>query len=143
MPDISSLRFRNLDVFIAGQLHFYSERWEKIAALSSSDRADEVLAWINKDVSLYVFPGHSRETLRVVLIILTCHPCTELDNNKSCNFLDFIDKTLLERACSGAISVQGRVGEIDRARHLIMPLTVEPSKPRLCHGNRFFKPVHG
>lgn len=55
VPNISSLRFRNPDVFIAGQLHLYSELWEKIAAFSSYDRADEVLAWINNNVSLYSF----------------------------------------------------------------------------------------
>lgn len=38
---------------------------------------------------------------------------------------------------SGAISVLRRLGEIDPP-HLIMPLTVEPSKRRLCHENRFF-----
>ena len=41
VPDISSLRFRNPDVFIAGQLHLNIELWEKIAALSSCDRANE------------------------------------------------------------------------------------------------------
>lgn len=55
VPDISSLCFRNLDVFIAGQLHLHSELWKKIAAFSSYDRADEVLAWINDNVSLYMF----------------------------------------------------------------------------------------
>ena len=39
--DISSLCFRNPDIFIAGQLQLYSELWEKIAALSSYDRADD------------------------------------------------------------------------------------------------------
>ena len=47
VPDISSLCFRNPDVFIAGQLHLYSEPWERMAALSSYDRAGEVLDWIN------------------------------------------------------------------------------------------------
>ena len=64
-------------------------------------------------------------------------PRIEFDNNKSCNnFVGFIVNTLLERVCSGAISVLGRVGEVDPP-HLVMPLTVEPTKPRLCHDNRF------
>ena len=55
-------------------------------------------------------------------------PRIEFDNNKSCNnFVDFIVNTLLERVCSGAISVLGRVGEVDPP-HLVMPLTVEPTK---------------
>ena len=43
----------------------------------------------------------------------------------------------MPRAChSGDISVLGRVGEVDPP-HLVTPLTVEPSKSRLCHDNRF------
>lgn len=51
VPDITTLRFRNPDVFIAGQLHLHSEVWEKIASLSTYDRADEVLDWIKNKVS--------------------------------------------------------------------------------------------
>ena len=52
VPDITTLRFRNPDVFIAGQLHLHSEVWEKIASLSTYDRADEVLDWIKNAVVL-------------------------------------------------------------------------------------------
>ena len=63
-------------------------------------------------------------------------PRIEIENNKPCdNFTDFIDKTLLVQGCSGAISVEERVGQVDPPQ-LIMPLTVNPSKPRLCHDNR-------
>ena len=55
VPDITTLRFRNPDVFIAGQLHLHSEVWEKIASLSTYDRADEVLDWIKNKVSLFKF----------------------------------------------------------------------------------------
>ena len=55
VPDISSLCFRDPDVFIAGQLHLYSELWEKMSDLSSYDRVDEVLHWIKNKVSLYKF----------------------------------------------------------------------------------------
>ena len=37
---------------------------------------------------------------------------------------------------TGAISLKGRVGEVDPP-HLILPLTVEPTKPRLSHDARF------
>lgn len=59
------------------------------------------------------------------------------DNNKSCdNFVQFIDNTLLDRVSKGPISLVGKVGEVE-APYLVMPLTVEPTKPRLCHDNRF------
>ena len=34
------------------------------------------------------------------------------------------------------MSLWGKVGEVDPP-HLVMPLTVEPTKPRLCNDNRF------
>lgn len=137
VPDISSLRFRNPDVFIAGQLHRNIELWEKIAALSSCDRANEVLRWIKNKVSLYKFFQPFKGNYKGHAYNSDFPPRIEFENNKSCdNFTDFIDKTLLERVCSGAISVVGRVGQVDPP-HLIMPLTVEPSKLRLCHDNRF------
>ena len=46
------------------------------------------------------------------------------------------DKTILKRVCSGAISVWGRVGTV-KPPHLVLRLTIEPTKPRLCRDNRF------
>ena len=58
-------------------------------------------------------------------------------NNGSCkSFTQFIRKTLLARLRSGAISLVGRVGSVTPP-HLVLPLTVEPGKPRLCHDARF------
>lgn len=49
---------------------------------------------------------------------------------------DFVRSTLLDHLQTGAISLIGRVGEVDPP-HLILPLTMEPTKPRLCHDARF------
>ncbi|KAK3716426.1 hypothetical protein QZH41_000492 [Actinostola sp. cb2023] len=46
------------------------------------------------------------------------------------------EETLSDRLTTGAISLLGRVGEVSPP-HLILPLTVEPTKPRLCHDARF------
>ena len=45
-------------------------------------------------------------------------------------------KTLLERLQTGAMSLKGRISEVELP-HLVLPLTVEPTKPRLCHDARF------
>lgn len=37
---------------------------------------------------------------------------------------------------NGSLQLLGKVGEVDPP-HLVMPLTIEPSKPRLCHDERF------
>ena len=37
---------------------------------------------------------------------------------------------------AGILDVWGRVGEVTPP-HLLLPLTVEPSKPRLCHDEQY------
>ena len=49
---------------------------------------------------------------------------------------DFIKSTLLTRLKSGSMSVWGKVGKCEPP-HLVMPLTIEITKPRLCHDERF------
>ena len=68
------------------------------------------------------------------------YPPSELfGNNMSCKpFANFVRSTLLDHLTSGAISLKGKVGQVDPS-HLVLPLTVEPTKPRLCHDARFFK----
>ena len=51
-------------------------------------------------------------------------------------FVNFIQKTLMDRLRTGAISWLSRVGEVEPP-FLVLPLTVEPTKPRLCHDARF------
>ena len=36
---------------------------------------------------------------------------------------------------NGSLSVWGEVGKVDPP-HLVMPITVEPGKPRMCHDER-------
>ncbi len=49
---------------------------------------------------------------------------------------EFIKCTLLDRLRNGSMSVWGKVGDCDPP-HLVMPLTIEVTKPRLCHDERF------
>ena len=44
---------------------------------------------------------------------------------------------MLEWVNDGVIDVWGRVGAMSPS-HLVLPLTVEPSNPRLCHDERYF-----
>ena len=53
-----------------------------------------------------------------------------------CRFCDFIDSTALDWISQGVIKVHGVVGDCSPS-HLVLPLTVEPTKPRLCHDERF------
>ena len=52
-----------------------------------------------------------------------------------CRFCDFIDSTALDWIFQGVIKVHGVVGDCSPP-HLVLPFTVEPTKPRLCHDER-------
>ena len=70
-------------------------------------------------------------------MIRIVHQKKPFRNNMSCkSFANFVRKTLLNRLTTGAISLLGKVGDV-QAPHIVLPLTVEPSKPRLCHDARY------
>lgn len=51
-------------------------------------------------------------------------------------FEDFIS-TIIDRFKNGSLIIWGKVGEV-QPPHLVMPITAEPTKPRMCHDERFF-----
>ena len=58
-------------------------------------------------------------------------------NHYSCKqFSQFVTETTLQRIEPGAIRVWGKVGEV-APPHLILPMTIEPQKLRLCIDARF------
>ena len=58
-------------------------------------------------------------------------------NSPSCGrFKDFISRTILERVSNGSLLVWGEAGKVNPP-HLVMPITVEPNTPRMCHDERF------
>ncbi|KAK3734410.1 hypothetical protein QZH41_010063 [Actinostola sp. cb2023] len=136
-PNIADLPFRDPNNFLAGQLHLHARDWEELVARAPYDDAYEVLDWVKNKVSVVKFFRHFRGSFQGRQFDSDIPPPTLLKNNKSCEgFTQFIDNTLLERVLNGSISVVGKVGEVN-APYLVMPLTVEPTKPRLCHDNRY------
>lgn len=51
-------------------------------------------------------------------------------------FRQFVSSTILDWFAAGVLSFRGRKGECDPP-YLVLPLTGEPTKPRLCHDERF------
>lgn len=135
--NIRDLVFRDPASFRAGELHHHLPHWEKIAETNCSATQTDVLGWIKNKVSVFEyfrhftgsFKGHNHDSDRP--------PQKAFQNNPSCkSFVGFIQKTLLDRLRTGAVSLVGRVGVVD-APHIVLPLTVEPTKPRLCHDARY------
>ena len=72
------------------------------------------------------------ETITVLHLLVLPFP-----NSNSCQaFSEFITETILDRVANGLLFVWWRVGEVPPF-HLFMPIAVEPSKPRVCHDERF------
>ena len=137
IADTSLLAFRDPDSFCAGHLHKYVAAWQRIAAVAPYPETSKVVGWIKDGVCVHdffqpfrgAFKGHDYDS--------ALPPPVIFDNSVSCQpFAQFISDTILARLASGAISVWGKVGLVDPP-HLVMPLTVEPTKPRLCNDNRF------
>lgn len=136
-PDLRDLSFRDPNAFVAGQLHAHTNCWERIVEFAPYDEAYEVLDWIKNKVSLHKYFRHFKGSFQSQTYDSPLPPPKIFKNNSSCHgFEEFIDKTILQRVKNGALSVWGRVGEVDPP-HLVMPLTVEPTKPRLCNDNRY------
>ena len=131
----NSLSFRNPDEFVAGELHRHVDKWEEI--LAQHPKQDEILSYIKSKVDVQDFFTHYRGDFQGSFYDSSYPPRAMFSNNKSClGFKQFISTTVLHRVKNGSLSVWGKVGEVEPP-HLVMPLTVEPSKPRLCHDERF------
>ena len=64
-------------------------------------------------------------------------PLKQFANHGSCQrFTEFIPQEILNRLLAGAFRIWGVVGAGD-SPYLVLPLTVEPTKPRLCLDARF------
>ena len=135
--DAALLAFRDSSSFRAGELHRHMVQWDKLFQ-SSDNNYSEVLDWIHNYVSVVKFFTHYKGSYKGVEYNCDRPPARIFANHLSCKaFAQFISDTLIERLATGAISLWGKVGECP-SPHLVMPLTVEPTKSRLCNDNRFF-----
>ena len=137
LADLSQLRFRHPDSFSAGELHHHLHEWNQIVGSPASPQQTQVLNWIANTVSIFDYFQPFSGNFKNNVYNSDRPPSRQFRNNYSCQaFAGFVRETLLKRLDTGAITLLGRVGEIDPP-HLVLPLTVEPSKPRLCHDARF------
>ena len=97
----------------------------------------QVLAWIHDYVNLHDYIEHYKGTFKGVAYDSDLPPKAYFKNNFVCKqFAPFIRQTLLNRLKTGAIVLKGRVNQC-HSPHLVMPLTVDPTKPRLCYDARY------
>ena len=134
---VSEFQFRYPDHFCAGELHNHVGQWEEIVDPVPGPQQTQVLCWVRHKISVDDFFRPFRGTFKGIFYDSAHPPSIEFRNNPSCrHFADFVRRTLLDRIYSGAVSVLGHVGQTPLP-HLVLPLTVKPTKPRLCHDARF------
>ena len=64
-------------------------------------------------------------------------PSVVINNSATCSrFYQFISGTIIQRVTAGDIAVWDSVDQV-ASPYLVLPLTVEPTKPRLCHDERY------
>jgi hypothetical protein len=134
---VNTLAIRDPQTFHAGELHSHTQFWTEISARNPSHDHQEVLNWINNKVSVFPYFQHFKGIFQQESYDSDFSHPKQFPNNKICaQFRDFIGQTIVERLVIGAFKLIERVGEVEPP-HLVLPLTVEPRKPRLCYEARF------
>ena len=96
-----------------------------------------MLSWIDKKMSIFPYFKHFKGIFKGEHYDSDRPPHRISKNNVLCKqFGNFVRTTLLSRLQTGAISLVGKVGQV-KPPHLVLPLTVEPTKLRLCHDARY------
>ena len=132
---MSDLSFRDPVSFKSGELRICIYLWKDI--LEGYDQAENVLEWLGKGVNIREFIRPFRGSFMGVNYDSTDPPSRAFKNHHSCKqFSQFVTETLLQRIETGAIRVWSRVGDVSPP-HLVLPMTIEPQKPRLCIDARF------
>lgn len=131
------LRFYDPESFVAGNIHNYLSSWQYVIGNPSTQLEHDILSFISNGVDVRNFFAHFKGPFQGKIYDFASPPKAHFPNARSCwNFTNFISRTILERVQNGSLKVWGKVDEVDPP-HLVMPITIEPSKPRMCHDERF------
>lgn len=131
----TALAFRDPTTFLAGEIHQHLPFWSKI--LADYPKRDEILTYIKDHVDVFSFFHPFSGVFEGKHYSSSLPPPAIFPNSRSCKgFEDFITSTILERLRNGSLIAIGKTTEVSPP-HLVMPLTIEPTKPRLCHDERF------
>lgn len=124
--------FRDPKYFVPGGLLQCTEMWKTIP-----DAPHNILSFVTDGVNAWDFLVPFKGSFGSTQYDSPLPPRMLFPNSRSCDqFESFITDTIMERVKNGSLRFWGIVNEVDPP-HLVMPITVEPSKPRMCHDERF------
>ena len=130
--DFENLTFRQPESFIAGNLHRHLDAWREL------NPSSEVLEWLENGVDIENYFRHFKGDFKGKSYDSERPPIGYFENAPiRMNHDEFIKSTLYDRVRNGSMSVWGKVGQCDPT-HWLMHLTIEETKSRLCHDERFF-----
>ncbi|KAK6166999.1 hypothetical protein SNE40_022182 [Patella caerulea] len=132
---IDQLIFPDPDNFKAGGLHNNVTEWQNI--LINSPDSTMILNWLKYGVNIFNFFQHFKGSYGPISYDDSVPPSNLFPNSESCGkFQDFIAKEVSNRLNTGAISVWGKIDEVNPP-YIVSPITVEPTKPRMCLNMRY------
>ena len=132
----TQLSFRDPNHFVAGNLRNHLSAWETV--LQGHPKTDELYGYLSSGVDIRYFFVHFKGNYQGRSYDLSFPPRVTFPNVQRClDFEQFISSCIVERVSNGSLLVLGEVGAFDPP-HLVMPITVEPTKPRMCHDERIF-----
>ena len=100
-------------------------------------KADELYGYLSSLVDIRDFFVHFKGNYQGRSYDSSFPPRVTFPYARRClDFEQFISSCIVERVSKGSLLVLEDVGAVDLP-HLVMPITVEPTKLRMCHDKRF------
>lgn len=129
------MSLRNPDCFVAGGIHTNPNAWERI--LLGHPLSEMIFDWIQNKVDIWKFGQPFKGVFKKIWYDSDFPPSKCFSNHPSCRqHSEFVSQEILKRLSTGALRVWGKVG-VNDPPFLVLPLTVEPTKPRLCLDARY------
>lgn len=128
---LCKLPLRDPDSFVTGGIHDCLQEWEKL------DISGKLRDWLKDGVDVQKFIKPFNGNSKGKSYNSDKPPMMYMQNASACEkYQEFIVSELTTRLRNGSLQLLGKVGKVDPP-HMVMPLTIEPSKPRLCHDEIF------
>lgn len=129
---------RDPEYFVAHGLRSCADQWEEL--FSGQEECSEVLDWVKNGVNVETFFKTFKGNYRGKAYDHDEPQQFYQKNSESCRTdPSFVARTLEERITNGSLEIVGHKDDMssDAFPRCIMPLTLETSKLRLCHDERY------
>ena len=136
LGNLAHLRFFDPHHFRAGNIHHKLHVWQDLLEKSPCAEVDLVEV-VTDGVRIERFLKPFKGSFKGQAYDSALPPPVVIQNSPTtAKFAEFISDSILQWVSAGVVSVWGTV-DSDPPPRLVLPLTVEPSKPRLCHDERY------